>query len=182
MAQYLLPCSCGQKVRVDSAQAGGCVPCACGQSLSVPTLRGLRALEEAPADKAAIQRAAGRLWSPLQGTRFSVGLFVFVVALGIVGYTLWNYRQATPYTRDWTPEISTELVRQVDELPLTDALDEFYKMRDEGLGQPAAPPWVHVQAFVDQQRTRMIVAAIAAAIGLLAVIASLFMRPARPAA
>jgi hypothetical protein len=182
MAQYLLPCSCGQKVRVDSAQAGGRATCACGQSLSVPTLRGLRALDEAPADKAAILRAAGRQWSPLQGILFSAGLFVFVVALGFVAYSFWNYVQATPYTRDFTPEISTELVRQVDDLSLTEAVDEFYEMRDKGLGQPTAPPWIHVQAFVDQQRTRMIAAAIAAAIGLLAVIASLCMKPARSAA
>jgi hypothetical protein len=179
MAQYLLPCSCGQKVRVDAAQAGGRATCACGQTLNVPTLRGLKALETAPADNVARQRAAGRQWSPLQGGLFSMGLVVFVVALGVVGLGFWNYFHAIEHTRDWTPEISTEAARQVDDLSLTDALDQFYEMRDTGLGQPGTPPWVLWKEFVAQQQTVMIAAGAAAAIGLLAVISSLFMRPAR---
>ena len=49
--QFLLPCSCGQKVRVGNAQAGAGVRCVCGKSLTVPTLRGLRELESAPPDE-----------------------------------------------------------------------------------------------------------------------------------
>ncbi len=51
--QYLLPCSCGQKLPVDAAQAGSRVRCACGAELEVPTLLHLKRLEKvAPADRA----------------------------------------------------------------------------------------------------------------------------------
>jgi hypothetical protein len=179
MAQYLLPCSCGQKVRVETAQAGGQVACGCGQALAVPTLRGLRALEEAAPDKAAIERAAGRQWSPLQGAMFSIGLLVAVVSLGVVGYTLWNYVQATPYTRDPSQEIIAYEGGQIDQLPAADSLDVFYEMRDQGLGEVGTPPWIQWQQVVAEQRTLMIGAGIAAAIGLLAAISAFFIKPAR---
>ncbi len=182
MAQYLLTCSCGEKVRVEPAQAGGRVSCGCGQSIAVPTLRGLRALEEAPPDKAALQRAAGRQWSPLQGAMFSIGLLVAVVSLGVVAYTSWVYMQAAPYTRDLTPEINQFEGQQIDQLSLNDSLSMFYEMREQGLGEVGMPPWVHFQHVVAEQQTLMISAGIAAAIGLLAAVGSLFMGPARTSA
>ncbi len=36
---YLLPCSCGAEVPVESVQAGGSVRCACGKEIEVPPLR-----------------------------------------------------------------------------------------------------------------------------------------------
>ena len=178
MAQYLLPCKCGQKVRVETAQAGGQVLCSCGQSLAVPTLRGLRALEEAPPDQTTLKRSAGRRWSPLQGGLFSAGLLVMVIALAVLAYNFWQYVQATPYTRDPSSQITEIEGRVIDEIPPADALDEFFRMREEGLGQPTVMPWVQWQNFVAERRTLMIGAGIAAAIGLAALIAALVMRPA----
>ena len=42
--KYLLPCSCGKDVPIETAQAGGNVPCDCGQSLKVPTLLQIKKL------------------------------------------------------------------------------------------------------------------------------------------
>lgn len=39
--KYLLPCECGNRVEVDTTQAGLLVECTCGTKLKVPTLRGL---------------------------------------------------------------------------------------------------------------------------------------------
>lgn len=44
-AKYLLPCSCGEKVAVESRQAGQRILCSCGQTLQVPTMQGMRQLE-----------------------------------------------------------------------------------------------------------------------------------------
>jgi hypothetical protein len=55
MANYLLPCRCGQSVAVSTSMAGESVRCACGAELQVPTLRGLRQL--AQADKGGIDQA-----------------------------------------------------------------------------------------------------------------------------
>jgi hypothetical protein len=178
MAQYFLSCTCGQKVRVETAQAGGQVACACGRSLTVPTLRGLRALEEAPLDAVARQRAAGRRWSPLQGGLFSVGLLVMVISLGVLAFNAWQYLQATDHTRDPSSDINEIDSQVIDTIPPADALDEFYRLRSEGLGQPAVMPWVQWQNFAAERRTLMIVAGIAAALGLLAIVVSLIMRPA----
>ena len=47
---YLLPCpQCGRKLVVTTGEAGGQVRCECGAAVDVPTVRGLRELEPAPA-------------------------------------------------------------------------------------------------------------------------------------
>ncbi len=59
MSDYLLPCACGQKLPVSTRQAGQAVRCACGAPLEVPTLRGLRQLEQAERPAKASRRAWG---------------------------------------------------------------------------------------------------------------------------
>jgi hypothetical protein len=184
MAQYFLPCSCGERVRVEAAQAGGRVACACGKELVVPTLRGLKALEPAPLDQVAARRAAGRQWSRLQGGMFSLGLLVTVIALGIVGFTLWQYLmiQASPFAVDRTTEFLQFDSRAVDSLGPLETWEEFTHLRDAGLGETVDPPWVQVQRLMGEKKSLIIGAAIAAAVGLAATIGSLFMKPApRPA-
>jgi len=45
--KYLLPCSCGEEVRVDARQAGQEIRCRCGAMLDVPAMRGLAQLTPA---------------------------------------------------------------------------------------------------------------------------------------
>jgi hypothetical protein len=179
--QYLLPCSCGQKLRVESAQAGGQVTCACGQKLTVPTLRGLRQLEEAKPDEAAKKRAAGRQWGPVQGALFSVGTLVLVIALGIVIYTFVQYRriQAAGITQDPTPVINQYEAQQIDEFTLMQALEVFEEFRTQGLGEKHEPYWISAQKAVAQQRTLMVWCGGFAAAGVLAIACALLIRPAR---
>jgi hypothetical protein len=180
MPQYLLPCSCGEKVRVEPAQAGGLVACTCGQSLTVPTLRGLRALEEAPADVANLR--GGRRWGPVQGALFSIGLVVTVVALAVVTYTFVLFLDASQYTRDMSPEVNEFSGMQIDQMTAMEVYDEFVALRSEGLGEIGVLPWVHFQRVVAEQRILMISSGIAAAIGLFAVMGSLLLKPAPPRA
>lgn len=52
--KYLLPCSCGKSVPVETSQAGSDVVCQCGETLKVPSMlkiKKLRPLEEALADE-----------------------------------------------------------------------------------------------------------------------------------
>jgi hypothetical protein len=62
MSSFLLPCACGQRMKVSTAQAGQSIRCACGAQLEVPTLRGLRALPQAN-ERGDGQRATARAWS-----------------------------------------------------------------------------------------------------------------------
>jgi hypothetical protein len=45
MPSYLLPCKCGRRLPVTTAQAGDQLRCECGERLEVPTLRQLESLE-----------------------------------------------------------------------------------------------------------------------------------------
>ena len=76
MSQYLLPCECGQKLPVNSTQAGERVRCTCGRELDVPTLRSLQALERRD-DAAAKPELAP--WGWRQGLAF-LGASIFVLA------------------------------------------------------------------------------------------------------
>src|SRR5262245_32317227 len=86
--QYLLPCACGQLVRVGNAQAGGQVLCACGKSLAVPTLRGLRQLEAAPPE---IAKKLPLRWSPIHGASFALALVIAIAGAAAAAYHLFYY-------------------------------------------------------------------------------------------
>lgn len=56
--KYLLPCTCGKNVVIESRQAGESVACECGASLLVPTVRQMAALEVAEETAANAARTA----------------------------------------------------------------------------------------------------------------------------
>ncbi|MCI0358974.1 MAG: hypothetical protein L0211_10890 [Planctomycetaceae bacterium] len=176
-AQYLLPCACGQKVRVEPAQAGGQVACACGAKLYVPTLRGLRQLEAAPPDKSV--RSAGRQWGPVRGAMFSIGLLVTVISLLVLAYTYLQFAAASDWTQDQTPLIHEAEGQAIEKMGLMESLEAFYILRNEGLGEPVEPFWVTAQKVVAEKRALMIGAGSLALAGAIAAIASLLIRPAR---
>ncbi|MEX2114129.1 MAG: hypothetical protein WD845_13140 [Pirellulales bacterium] len=81
MADYLLPCSCGQKVPVSIRHAGQMVRCVCGAELEVPALRGLRELEGAAGATAPARRA----WGDRQRVVFGLAV-ASLVAFAVAGY------------------------------------------------------------------------------------------------
>jgi len=178
-AQYFLPCSCGQKVRVEPAQAGGQVACACGAKLNVPTLRGLKQLEAAPPDEAAVRRSAGRQWGPVRGAMFSIGILVTVVSLAVLGYSYLQLAEAKLFTQDQTPLINEEVGKQIDSMNLLELLQDYYRLREEGLGERVEPFWVKAQKFVAGKRNLMIGTGGLALAGAIAVLASLLIKPAK---
>jgi hypothetical protein len=76
---YLLPCQCGEKLQVDSSQAGLSVHCRCGADVSIPTLRGLDKLERSAGQVA----TPARVWGPRQAVIF-LGGFLTALALPAV--------------------------------------------------------------------------------------------------
>jgi hypothetical protein len=145
MSQYWLPCSCGQKVRVAVAQAGGEVACACGKRLAVPTLRGIRQLE--PAAEAPVQAAPS--WSRVHGAAFATGLLLVALGIGLIGLNGYRYGQLRGYTVDRSAEVAKEYAGQLDKISPTEALDLWRKeIIEEGLGEPHQPPWILLSLFV----------------------------------
>lgn len=149
--QYLLPCTCGQTVRVGNAQAGGQVLCACGKSLDVPTLRGLRQLEWAPAE---VTKKTALRWSPAHGATFALALSLAVAGAATAAYHLFYYSMLVGWAGgdgfDYTVDRSADVVRQasqhinaeVDALTPEQTLSAMRETEAEGLGEKGTMPWV----------------------------------------
>jgi hypothetical protein len=94
--KHLLPCPCGQSIRIDTSQAGERVTCgACGKAQDAPTYRAIKALPLDAADVAAAQKAAQRAvsWSPLQGGLFAAGLVLLLIGICGAVYCIYVVRQ-----------------------------------------------------------------------------------------
>jgi len=171
---YLLPCSCGQKVRVANAQAGGQVTCRCGKSLSVPTLRGLRELEFAPPE---LQRALGPGWSPIHGAIFAVGLLAGAAGLALVTYSLWRYTLLVH--SDLASDRSRDVVQfesaSIDKLTAPQMLGAWTELIDEGLGEKRTPIWVAAREKIAQYKRWMALGGGTIALGLLLSLATLYI-------
>jgi hypothetical protein len=169
---YLLPCSCGQKVRIAASQAGGRVACACGKSLDVPTMRGVRQLEPAPAETKVRAQAS---WSRAHGATFAGGLLIAGVGVVLIAIYLLQYARVVGHTRDFSPEVLAAEAAHIDKLTPLELLSEWSEVLEHGLGEPSAPPWVTAQKMIAGYRAWMIGGASAIAAGLLLSVATLFV-------
>ena len=172
--EYLLPCTCGQQLRVAPAQAGGQVSCACGRSVAVPTLRGLRELKPAP-EAAPAKTVAG--WSPVHGAIFAAGLLLAAAGLAVLVYHLVFYRAVSGFTVDRTEEIvhNAELESPLDKLTPLAALDEWNTQVLPGLTKALDPPWVLARKSAERYILWSKIGGGMLAGGLLAAIATLFI-------
>jgi hypothetical protein len=125
MPEYLLPCPCGRKTPVSTAQAGETIRCACGAEMQVPTLRGLRAMQVADASRGG--RRAG-VWEDRHRAAFALVLGS-LACLGVAVY-LWAILPPRPMTPS-TKEVSDRL----NEGPPAESLQIYAEMQ-QGLGQP----------------------------------------------
>src|SRR5438067_1009929 len=138
--QFLLPCSCGQKLAVSPAQAGGQVVCSCGRTLGIPTLRGLRQLEIAR-DVAPAKAARG--WSPVHGAVFAAGLVVAAVGLIVLALYGLQYGQIMGFrlTLDRADDVIRAEMARIENLSPRQALEEWNQEIEQGLGEKDEPPW-----------------------------------------
>jgi hypothetical protein len=96
---YLLPCPCGRKLPIQSRQAGEIITCHCGNSIEVPTMLGLKKLEQA--ELPVMPVTAKSIWTAGHRIIFLGGLVVFAAIL-IGAWLLW-IRPVDPYA-DFTPD------------------------------------------------------------------------------
>lgn len=108
---YLLPCSCGQKVPVESRQAGEVVECGCGRSLEVPTLLQMATLERTEPELE--PRRSAKAWGARQSLSL-LGAVVFVGALGAAGFLLSD-RPPSP-DPEWAKKPPELIRRQIKAL------------------------------------------------------------------
>ena len=81
--KYLLPCTCGERLPVDAAQAGQQVRCPCGAELEVPTLLQLKQL-------VAVAPLVGARRRPIAwGPRQAVMLLGAILAVLGISWAAW---------------------------------------------------------------------------------------------
>jgi hypothetical protein len=172
--QFLLPCACGQKVRVEPAQAGGRVSCRCGQSLTVPTLRGLRELE--PAKELAPAKAAPG-WSRIHGAIFALSLLVAGSGLAVIGVYAAIYAAAMQRTTDRTDDVIREFdqTQPIESLTPLGALLEWQSQVVPGLHVEVRPDWVDAKAAAARALHWIRLGACLLAGGLIPAIATLYI-------
>jgi hypothetical protein len=89
---YLLPCTqCDRKLVVTTGQAGGQARCECGAAVDVPTVRGLRSLEEVR--EATAQPQA---WSTRKSVVF-LGAVITLCGLALAGFLHVRASQVRPH-------------------------------------------------------------------------------------
>ncbi|MHB1035304.1 MAG: hypothetical protein ACYC35_18255 [Pirellulales bacterium] len=121
-AKYLLPCSCGNRVEIESAQAGGSVRCTCGATLEVPALRSLAALERVEPKADAVPASEAK-WTRWKGVAF-LGAVIAVAALAASLYLLMN----RPLLGE--PRVNTEVIyRETAKLSPTQSWSLWLKLR-----------------------------------------------------
>ncbi|HYW79879.1 MAG TPA: hypothetical protein VE890_09900 [Thermoguttaceae bacterium] len=124
MAIYLLPCSCGRKLRVEPRQAGEVIACGCGASLTVPTMREMADLEQAEPKSDTREK-----WKPWGVHQRLILLGVVLVLLsGPPAIYLWGTLPIIP-KRDFDP---VAIRRQVDSLSPVHSWHLFRNLRQQG--------------------------------------------------
>jgi hypothetical protein len=171
--EFLLPCSCGKKVRIALAQAGGKATCVCGKRLDVPTMRGIRVLEVAPPDSPATQPL---VWTATHGALFSGGLVLAAVGVVLIAFYLFRYAQIGGYAVDRSGDVIQAMSTQIDGVTPSQALEVWQKeILEEGLGEPQTPYWVTAKERVSEYFWWIKFGAGALVLGVLTAIATLLI-------
>jgi hypothetical protein len=168
------PCSCGQKVRIASSQAGEQIACACGKTLSVPTLRAMKELAPAPpivADKQALT------WSRLHGASFAAGLALATIGVALIALFFWRYVQiqAGGLSTDRSNDIVQWESSTIDKMTAVQMLDAWSELVEQGLGEKQTPIWVAAKEQLQAYRYWIAVGACSLIGGIGLSVATLFV-------
>lgn len=169
---YLLPCSCGEKVRVRTRHAGETVTCQCGTKLQVPTIRGLRQLESIDD----INETTAPPRSLLEGPLFAIGLLALFAGGVMLAVTLLWPPPALQMDVNQVGMTQEDVDRSkipVDELGVSDLHDEFLFLRDRARTPQTSYALSIFDAAAMSQKSRLIIGGVIAAVGALLLIAGL---------
>ncbi|QDU25498.1 hypothetical protein ETAA8_05670 [Anatilimnocola aggregata] len=174
---FLVPCSCGEKLRVRGGQAGEKLTCKCGASVAVPTVRQLRQLETVE-DASAPQPAAA--WTAWQGPLFSIGALLLFVGVGVLVYTrLFSVLPSDELKQRFEVDVKRAMI-PVEQLGAADLLDEFNALREQGRTTEFDYVFEQAHSASAAHQTRQLVGNSLAGIGGLLVVAGIAMALATP--
>ncbi len=155
MVQYLLPCRCGRKLTVDSTKAGRSIECQCGVRLEVPTLSGMKNLEQVSPEKQAVSRIK---WAARQQV-FLVGLLVLFIGLAVAGFFAIGRPAPPPHQQ----RIEVIIPKMVEKMSLMDSLQIWGTLEQglpDGLGMEDQQYQVERQAYVRRTGVALAIAGV----------------------
>lgn len=170
--KYLLPCSCGQELEVETAQAGLSLKCACGVELNVPSLAAIRKLKESSAPAAPVSRYGA--WGPRQALVF-LGTMVAALALTAAAIV---FATTPPLELEFSVDKAMN-EQQFEELTAGQTVEWWNQL---STGPDIGPEIINFdahQAFVHQRRRWVGVLAGLALVGLGLAVSGLFVRGAK---
>jgi hypothetical protein len=171
---YLLPCSCGEKLRVRTRQAGEEVVCQCGAVVRVPTMRGLKQLETVKDTE--FVTAPPR--SSLQGPIFAIGLLALFAGCVLFAATvIWPPRELQINVHE-VALTEAEIARSkipVEELGAYDLYEEYLTLRSKTRSEHGTYAQSLVEAALYSQKSRLLTGGLIAGIGAVLTIVGLAM-------
>ncbi len=143
--KYLLNCSCGKSVPIETSQAGQAVACSCGKQLEAPTMRMIRQLEPASEEGADRATKSGN-WSILHRLLFAAGLAVATAGFLVAGFYQWSRVNLDTKEIAWDINLDTDL-EVLENMDLELAWENWLQVRDSGIG-PYQPPFYIQSRFL----------------------------------
>jgi hypothetical protein len=165
VVQYLLPCQCGQKTPVDSTKAGQTIECECGAQLDIPTLGGLKKLQQVAQES---RPATTVKWAARQRVLL-VGILICLIGLGIAGYFATGCPVPPPHQQriEYIPEY-------VEAMTLMETVQLWGRL-ERGLPDGSGLEGQAYQKMRQDYLRRTAVALVVAGAGLLVMFISLFI-------
>jgi len=163
---YLLPCVCGETLRIDPSQAGLAVRCVCGRDVKAPTFRELNHLER-------IEEESHGPHAPEWGTKerlLLLGGIVTIVGLFLAGL-FWIKTPRAPTFVIERGDLQTE----IDSLSTEQVISVWNAIGAEGLDKSELAPIVEHRERSARTRGFMFASLGAAAIGALMLLSALFV-------
>jgi hypothetical protein len=144
--RYLVACSCGKSLPVDSGLAGAQVTCACGQAVDVPPLRDLRKLpREAPPPESSTTAKAdpGRA----VGGRSSLGCaFTACLAIAVISSGASLFMWLARFGVDTSETVESNLqagAKAIDTLSIDQSFVLWSLYLRDGLAGDQTPEFIH---------------------------------------
>ena len=171
-SQYLLPCECGEKVAVDTRQAGQSVSCPnCNRPNVVPTLRKLSQLESvADAKQVSGPRPS---WTPLQGSLFVIGAMVLFFSLIATAHMSFRYWSLGPTSARFSEE---EMDNELSQITPSGSWEVWMLFKQWPLSRDSRMNHLVNRRSAATMRRYIAISAAACIVGAIALASSLLLR------
>ena len=178
--QFLLPCSCGNSIPIETTQAGQTIECpACQLQLEVPSYSQIKKLplEESATEGKRKSQPGEKNWGYGQGVLFATGLAILVIAGILAGVFFYLYSGTNVDSPIVQEEMKAKFGNFVDSMPPAERFTFWEENQKKNPPTEWKPPdHLFTQAFSKSFFTLAIVFSILSVVGLGCVISAFFVK------